>query len=197
MNPSPDFNAAVAFALHELQEKLDDKYTYHNYRHTAADVLPAAARLARHTGLPPLGVRLIEVAAAFHDLGFLVTAEGHEEESMRMAREHLPRFGFDAEQIDYIQLTIMATKLPQTPQNMAGCLLADADLDLLGRDDFWALSDLLQDETARLGAPTTQTEWYEKQLAFLTEHRYFTPAARQLRDKQKAKNVERLRELVA
>lgn len=197
MTSSPDFTSAINYALQELQDNLPTNLTYHTYRHTAEDVMPAATRLARHTGLPPMGIHLLEVAAAFHDLGFLFKVEGHEEESVRIVGEQLPHFGFVPVQISHIQQTIMATKLPQSPQDLAGQLLADADLDLLGREDFWSLSDLLQDETSRLGSPTTSREWHEKQLAFLTEHRYFTAAAARLRNKQKAKNVEKLRQLVA
>lgn len=197
MLTTPDFSAAIAFALHELEENLPVQYTYHSYRHTAQDVMPAAVRLARHTGLPRLGVQLLEVAAAYHDLGFLIRAEGHEIESVRLAGEALPRFGFSPPQIAHVQRTIMATKLPQTPHDLAGQLLADADLDLLGRKDFFELSDLLKDETERLNDPISDGDWNDKQLTFLTEHQYFTAAARRLRNDQKAINVEKLRELIA
>jgi len=36
------------------------------------------------------------------------------------------------------------------------------------------------------------TEWYRRQLKFVREHRYFTTAARSLRDEGKRKNIEAL-----
>ncbi|MDJ0756585.1 MAG: HD domain-containing protein [Ardenticatenaceae bacterium] len=197
MSAHPDFKSAIHYALQKLRDDLHPKYTYHGYSHTAHDVLPAVTRLAKHSGLSESDTRLLEVAAAFHDLGFLVTVKGHERESVRMAGEVLPRFGFSADQITHIQQTIMATQLPQTPLDLLGQLIADADLDLLGREDFFVLSDRLQEETAVLGNPTSALEWNQKQLAFLSNHTYFSPAAHQLRDEQKQRNIEKLREIIA
>jgi hypothetical protein len=74
--------------------------------------------------------------------------------------------------------------------------MADADLDVLGRDDFFISTYKLQAELKAYGQPTTQREWYTRQLNFLKSHTYFTAVAKSLREEQKRKNVKGLRALL-
>jgi hypothetical protein len=84
----------------------------------------------------------------------------------------------------------MATRLPQSPHNLLEEILADADLDLLGRPDFFARNVSLQQELANYGHELHLKHWYEAQLAFLEQHTYFTPAAKRLRDAGKQQNIK-------
>ena len=70
--------------------------------------------------------------------------------------------------------------------------MADADLDMLGRDDYMVLNLTLRDEMAARGMPSSDEEWYSSQLRFLRSHRYFTASARALRDAGKQRNIEAL-----
>ncbi len=109
----------------------------------------------------------------------------------------LPGFGYRHEQIEMIADMIMATKLPQSPHTLLEAILADADLDILGREDFLHWSQALRAELAVYGTPMTDAEWYSYQLRFLQDHRYFTTAARALRDAGKQHNVEVVTRLLA
>jgi uncharacterized protein len=132
---------------------------------------------------------LLRTAAWYHDLGFVENETGHEEIGAGIARQVLPRFGYSPAQIEMICGIIRATRLPQTPTTHLQEIMADADLDLLGRDDFWTLNQALRDEEAALGRPHTDEEWYGSQLVFLQAHHYFTPAARELRGEGKARHT--------
>ena len=70
----------------------------------------------------------------------------------------------------------------------------DADLDALGRVDFWNRNLALRYEMAMLGFYYTDLEWCKRQQGFLNQHHYFTASARQLRDKQKQLNYKFLLE---
>lgn len=193
----PDFDGAVAYALDLIRSDLDPKYVYHNIVHTANDVMPAAMRLAEFEGLPENEKMLLKVAAAFHDVGYINGgAVEHEARSCVVARTELPQFGFSAKQIDMICETIMATKIPQTPTSLAGQILADADLDLLGRTDFPECSHRLRLELEELGSQLTDLQWFSQQITFLEGHNYFTDAAMATRHPQKLTNVEWLKNLV-
>jgi hypothetical protein len=74
--------------------------------------------------------------------------------------------------------------------------MADADLDGLGREDFWAKSQALRDEVAAYGTTYSDQEWYANQLTFLQSHHYLTLAARTLRGEQKSQHTEELAALV-
>jgi uncharacterized protein len=194
--PKPDYAGAVEYALNRLHNELPPELLYHNAMHTEGDVLPAAVRLAQLSNLPEPDLRLLEVAAAFHDLGQIRTVLGHEQIGAEIMSDVLPRYGFSREDIERVTGMILATELPQTPLNTEQQLLCDADLDSLGREDFFATSKALWHERAACRMVIPRQTWLETQLRFLKDHRYFTPAARALRDEGKRRNIELLERLV-
>lgn len=193
----PDFEGAKQYALERLAREVSPKAHYHSLRHTRDDVLGAAERLAAFEGIEGEERMCLLTAAAFHDLGYLVDPSDHERASTRIAREVLPRFGYTPDQIECITGLIMATAWPPQPQTLLECLIADADLDSLGREDFLTTSDALREERAEAGEVVSDEEWYAGQLEFLTRHAYFSEAARALRDAGKQHNIERVRALLA
>ncbi len=192
----PDFESVKQYAFSRLENELAPYLIYHNLAHTRDDVLPAATRLAVLTGLHGESLLLLQTAAVYHDLGFIEQASGHEAVSVRIAIETLPRFGYNRAQIQVVADIIVATRLPQTPKDLLGELLADADLDVLGREDFLEAELRLRLELAAQGIHLTDEEWYIDQLDFLESHSYFTAAARFLRAGKKQENIERLKALL-
>ncbi|GAB4581787.1 MAG: hypothetical protein Fur0022_45370 [Anaerolineales bacterium] len=191
---SPQYQPAIQFALKRLQSELSPKLTYHNAWHTIHDILPGSARLAQHTGVSEDDLRLLEVAAAFHDLGFTEGYANHEMIGARIVAQILPNYDFSVRQIECIMGMIIATRLPQAPRNLLEEILADSDLDVLGREDFFARNEALRQEWMNYGRETPLEQWYEGQLAFLRSHTYFTPAARMLRNEMKKKNIAAIEE---
>lgn len=194
--PPPNYDAAIAYALEQLREGLSPGLIYHSVSHTQQDVMPAARRLAEMSGLSDGEIHLVEVAAAYHDLGFTETYYDHEEASARQARKALPRFGFTPAQIEQITDMILATRLPQSPGNLLEMILADADLDILGREDFFERNEILRVEMARFNQGYDRREWLQMQLVFLQNHCYYTSAARSLRGRTKEQNLALLEAMV-
>ncbi len=190
----PDYDAAIAHVLDRLRRELSPQLTYHDLWHTKHDVLPAVARLGAISGLPAHDIRLLEVAAAYHDSGFLVTYEEHERAGIKIVRHTLPQFGFREQEIAQIAGLIRATRLPQSPQNYLQELLVDADLDVLGRDDFFDRNELLRQELALLDGAVPWREWQKQQIQFLQQHTYFTPVARDLRDDGKRRHIHTIQD---
>jgi uncharacterized protein len=156
----------------------------------------AVERLAAEEGVDGEALLLLRTAAYFHDLGFVEQREQHEAIGARMAAEALPRFGYLPSQIALIHGMIIATRLPQTPHTLLERILADADLDVCGRDDFLALNGCLRAELAAAGRPATDREWYSEQISFLQAHHYWTAAARRARDQVKRANIAALEQLL-
>jgi exopolyphosphatase/pppGpp-phosphohydrolase len=190
-----DFDAAKQFVLEKLEKELSKDLTYHSVGHTL-DVMIAARRLGEMEGLPNEQVCLVETAALFHDIGFTETYDGHEDVSIQIVREVLPGFGYSQEDIETIINLIVATEIPQNPQNHLEEILADADLDYIGRDDMFLIGQRLQFEWYRHGIIKTLREWHEKQIDFLKNHRYFTKSAHKLREPKKQENIRELEELL-
>jgi predicted metal-dependent HD superfamily phosphohydrolase len=188
-----DYAGAITHALDRLRAELPLDLLYHSLWHTQDDVLPATLHLARLSDVQrEEDLQLLEVAAAYHDLGFIEQAENHELISARIVAQTLPAFGFVSRQIEQIMGLIVATRLPQAPRNLLEQILADADLDVLGREDFFPRNEILRQEFARLGRTFTPAEWDRRQFDFLQRHTYFTAAARTLREPVKQMHIAQL-----
>jgi uncharacterized protein len=188
----PDFERAKQYALERLERELRETLYFHSLAHTRDDVAPAVERLAEMEGVEGEALLLLRTAALYHDLGFIELYDDHESVSIRIATESLPKFGYTPHQIERIRNMIQATRLPQSPHNLLEEILADGDLDNLGRDDFAERSRLLRAEQEARGINVSDEDWYERQLEFLRNHQYFTDAARRLRDAGKQQNLQSL-----
>lgn len=191
-NNKPDVEGAVEYARQRMARELSPRLTYHNLAHTFEEVLPMIFNLADFYHLNGDDVGSLAIAAAFHDIGWVIQGEEHEAIGVEIAREVLPSFGFNEEQIERIGEMIMATRLPQAPNNLLDEILVDADLDSLGREDFWIRNEDLRVELALDGNPITIESWYWRQLEFLESHTFYTTGARLLRQEQKEKNIREL-----
>jgi uncharacterized protein len=192
-----DFEGARDYALSLLENSLGPGMFYHSLPHTRDEVAPAAERLAEMERVNGESLLLLITAAYFHDVGFIRQRMGHEDVGAGIVEQVLPDYGYAPEQIAAIQSIIMATKLPQSPRNLIEEIMADADLDVLGRDDFYPRSMELRDELQLAGVEIGIIDWYRSQLKFLREHQFWTESARKLRDEQKKRNICALEELLA
>lgn len=175
-----------------LQQKLSPLYTYHHVGHTL-DVMEQAAVIARAEGIVSNNeLLLLQTAALFHDSGFTRIYNGHEAASCEIVREWLANEPYDPSEIDTICDLIMATKIPQQPGSHLACILCDADLDYLGRPDFFTIGVGLRDEWYAVGFIKTDAEWEEKQIAFLKIHRYHTAYANLIRKPAKEAHLNML-----
>ncbi len=194
-----DFRRAKEYALGRLAGELSPHLTYHSLRHTRDDVLPACLRLARRSGVPADDLLCLATAATYHDTGFLYSYSEHEAHSIALVQAVLPGFGYAEAQIDTIVALIAATRMPQRPTNPLAELLCDADLDVLGRNDFGQLNHKLLAEQARYGKGglVSEEEWLRDQMHFLQGHVYFSAAAHALRDDGKARNMALMQRALA
>lgn len=193
----PDFEQARSYALARLERELDPALCYHSIAHTRDEVVPAAERLAALEGFGGEDLLLLRTAAYFHDIGFIERREGHELVGVRVAETILPGFGYTPAQVSGISGLILATRLPQAPATPLAAVLADSDLDMLGRADFLLLNRILRTELEAFGSRYSDAEWYRDQGVFLRGHRYWTVSARRLRDQGKAQNLSALEALLA
>jgi uncharacterized protein len=187
------FEHAKQYARQRLETELSPGLFYHNLMHTTKDVVPATETFAEGEGIQGESLDLLLTAAWFHDLGFIEGRAGHEIMGARIALEVLPGLGFSKEQIQTVRKIIIVTTLPQSPRTILEQIMADADLDVLGRDDFMIRNGNLRRELAFFGQEFTDLQWFSDQLRFLETHTYFTASARILREAGQAKNVLELK----
>ena len=175
-----------------LLEELSAEYTYHSFLHTQ-DVLNAALQYAELEELAEKEVELLKVAVLFHDSGFLINHKEHEMLSCELARSILPHFDYAEDEIKIICGMIMATKIPQNPRSKLEQIICDADLDYLGRSDFWEIGASLFKELSYLKIVKNEIEWNKIQINFLEKHSYFTQHAIDLRHSIKQKHLQQVK----
>jgi HD superfamily phosphodiesterase len=187
-----DYSKAKEYILDRMEKEVPLDFRYHNLRHSL-DVLQSAERLASAENISGKDLELLKTAALFHDSGFIFQYTRNEPVGCEIARQSLPEFGYENADIEKICGMIMATAIPQDPKNHLEEILCDADLDYLGRDDFETIAETLRDELKLRGREFTTKEWIAFELDFMERHKYFTDAARKLRDEKKLKNIDKLK----
>lgn len=174
--------------LKRLRENLPEHLSYHSVMHVK-DVIDAVEKIAKSEGVSDEDLVLLKTAALFHDTGFLYGSKNHEEKSCEIAVEYLSDNGYSDLHIEQIKGMIMATKIPQTPKNHLEQIVADADLDYLGRDDFFVIGDKLFEELSMFGIVNSERDWNLLQEKFLESHHYFTETAINTRKEKKQINL--------
>lgn len=193
MSMTPNIEKARDYCLDRLKNELSPKLTYHKLEHTTHEVVPAADRLATFEHVSDDDRILLLTAAYYHDLGFIYARQGHELVSIELAEQILPEFGYPQEQVMVIRGIILATHIPQSPANLLERIMADADLDYFGQDNFWTRSMDLRQEYENYGVIFADEEWFLYQFRFISEHQYFTTSELSLRE---AKKQLHLREIL-
>jgi uncharacterized protein len=191
--PIDSFPLIYHHVVHNLLSTLPENLTYHNIYHTL-DVLGQVQWIANEEGIKDEEeIFLLKTAALYHDTGFLLKYDANEEIGCRLARKDLPGFGLTEKQIDRVCDLIMATRVPQAPENRLEEIICDADLDYLGQDDFEMISDSLRKEFLEYGIIHSNDEWYSLQIKFLENHKYFTETSRKCRNPVKNQHLEKLK----
>ena len=171
---------------------LDPNLTYHSVNHTL-DVVEQAGRIAAEEGITDeRDLLLLKVASLYHDSGFLETYKEHEKKSCLIFLNDTTGLNLNDEEKKIIQGLIMATKIPQEPKTHMERIICDADLDYLGRSDFFEIGDTLRKEFISYNIVANDEEWEKLQLKFLQNHTYHTRASQTQREPGKQQNYSRL-----
>lgn len=178
--------------LSDFKKNLPEYLTYHSYEHII-DVANVCDHYIETYRIDDPLAKLIRIAAVSHDFGYTVSPLNHEEQSITMI-EPMLRPILTADEITKVNGMIRATKVPQQPQTFAEKILADADLDYLGRNDYDELSENLRQEFLQNGVINTDKEWLDLQISFLKNHKYHTLYAKWNRRKTKLKKLRELQE---
>jgi predicted metal-dependent HD superfamily phosphohydrolase len=152
-------------------------------------VYHCAESIAKEEGVTDSDLKLLLVAAIYHDAGYLIQNKDHEQLSCEIAKQYLPQFQYTEEDINTICGIIMATKIPQCPKSHLDEIICDADLNYLGRTDFFSIQEKLYKEMLAFGYIKNMEEWNKIQVDFMQKHHYFTQTAIKHNYHQKEKNL--------
>jgi len=191
-----DYLAAKAFILSKLEKELSEDLFYHGKHHTL-DVLDIAKELCISENIGPYDTILVKTAALYHDAGFTISNVDHETLGCQIAKTTLKDFYYTDGEIDVICGMIMATKIPQSPKTHLEEIICDADLDYLGRDDFYPIGNTLFKELQAYNIIKEEEAWNKIQVSFLEAHKFWTLTTKTRREKIKQQYLQELKNLVA
>ncbi len=185
------FNEQYPRVTEVLSSQLNPHYYYHNLRHTL-DVIENTQIIGKAEGLEPIDLWVLKIAALFHDTGFLDQRKHHEIAGVEFFKKQVD-FKLDNNLIEKISNCILATQMPQNPKNLLECVICDADLDYLGRNDFEEIGLDLFQELKYCNEIATETEWDEMQVKFLQNHIFHTHYSKTNREPIKQQHLSKLK----
>lgn len=137
---------------------------------------------------------IIKTATLFMSLGYINRQLNIETMSARLARETLPEFGYDENQINTISNILLAAKWPPEAFNLLEKIMTDIRMEYLGRADYIKLQNLLFIETNKYYQPISQERWIEEQIQLLQQHEFLSLGAKRLREIASSEQIRRLNE---
>jgi hypothetical protein len=101
--------------------------------------------------------------------------------------------GVDEETTTAVKNCIIATRIPQRPANLLEEIVCDADLYHFGTDDFPFQDKLMRKEAEALNhLHIDKDEWRKGTIMLLENHHYHTKYCKELLNKKKKQNLEKL-----
>lgn len=186
-------NDAEKFVISLLSKKLDPSYTYHNISHTQR-VVKKATELAELCNINDEKKQQLQLAAWFHDTGYIKGFKNHEKESVAIAESFLRAQKCIETDIKTITNLILATQINVAPKNELEKIIKDADCSHIGSKNYAEIAELLRKEwELNCNKTLTEADWLDENIDFLsTKHRFHTPEAIIKWEKIKGKNLSTL-----
>ncbi|MAZ73624.1 MAG: phosphohydrolase [Flavobacteriaceae bacterium] len=181
------------FILNLFKEKLANTFTYHNYTHSKR-VYKSINEIIEDSQISVKDATILRLAALLHDTGYIHTREGHEEESVKIAKKFLTEENVEADIIEGVEKCIMATKFKGTPNGTLEEIIRDADASHFGKDYFKEASEFLRQEYLLQDvADYSPREWRDENIKVLSEkHQFYSDYALKNWQKEKENNLASL-----
>lgn len=184
------------YAKDILTTKIPEELAYHSFTHTE-DVVNAVLEIGRHNQLSESELNILELSAWFHDLGYRDSVDNHEEKSVTIAEDFLKEHQCDGDTITMVKSCILATQMPQNPENILGKIICDADLLHLSTPKYFHYAELLKTDIEFVkGIEISEQEWLKMNIGFFKSHHYFTDYVKENYGQGKVDNLAQLESMV-
>ena len=179
-----------------FRDELPAGIKFHDINHTlhpTKGVVAVANKIAISENISEHDRELLIAAAYFHDTGYIREYEKNEPIAARMAGRILKLIGYKPDEVEKVQKMILATDPAREPKTHVEKILCDADLDNLGREDFFKLDGKLREGRRARGVDVSDdAKWYKGTLEIMKKHQYYTESQKKLREKGKQRNIKGL-----
>jgi len=185
------YNKLRKVALAILKTELSNKLYYHGIHHTL-EALKVCETYLKYETIEDEEAKLIRIGILLHDIGFTVSTNEHENQSVIIAKRLMADCGFLSAHFKIVKGLILATKIPQKPKNKLENIICDVDLDYLGGPNFYEIGHQLYKELKEFTDISSLEEWNATQIKFLSNHKYHTSFAIKFRKPEKEKRLKEL-----
>ena len=214
------FDLPIAMFLHNSLDywlsliKINQNYHYHNISHTL-DVISRTLYLSKKENINNREKILLVLSAIFHDTGFSVQYESNESIWLNLLLNYINYWiyswqhefnllsfnknirsivKFSEKDKDLMSWIIMATKLFSTPKNILEWIIQDADLDNLGRKDFFDKTQAVKQELQIFNKKQlSEKDILSFSLSILESFSFNTSSAKLEREQQRLSNISELK----
>jgi predicted metal-dependent HD superfamily phosphohydrolase len=167
----------------------------HDLSHTK-NVVKRTNEIAGHYQLTEDDMRVLFIAAWFHDTGYLDgPPEGHEHRGAEIMRSFITTLGEPDSIIDKAEQCILATKFPRNPNGILEEIICDADTYQFGDKKEFKETNKEAFEEARYftGFAVTKHLFNEGTLALLEKHTFYTSYCRDLLNGTKKEIMKKIK----
>ena len=170
-----------------------ERHYYHSYKH-AIEVMERSIYLWEKEWLPKDEIEILWLAWLFHDTGFVIQYDKNEPIWAKIAQNYLRSILYWEEKIKLIERMILATDPDyKNPKDIYESIIKDADMDNLGRKDFFEKSHSLKKELEVIkNIKIKDPDWNHWSVDLLKEHHYATFTQQNERDNIKSENLKQM-----
>jgi predicted metal-dependent HD superfamily phosphohydrolase len=185
---------AELFITDLYNKKLKPEFIFHSLAHVRRTV-KAVNLIGENEKVKPLELEILNLAAWFHDAGYIEKYENHEEVSAEIASDFLEKRSYPKNKAEQVKSCILATKVSVEPKNKLEEIICDADLVHMGKKSFFKRSKALREEWVRvLDKKYTEKEWLNLNIQFFSGHDFYTGFAKSTYAEQHTLNLASLQE---
>src|SRR5690349_8545405 len=136
---------AEKFIFELFKDKVSGVHLYHNFQHIFR-VTNAAIELGKAAEISDAELEILTLAGWFHDVGYSISDQNHEEKGAEMTAEFLLQENYPAEKIKEVQRIILATQVHHHPSDSLEEIIKDADTSHFADENYIGISELLRAE---------------------------------------------------
>lgn len=189
------FDLQLPKVLQVMREELDVHLFFHDIRHTL-DVLEQTVAIGAREEVAPEELCLLKVAALYHDYGYIRGRKKHIDRSVCLFMRDASDYNLTPDQIQRIVSCIRATNFFKKPEGQLEKIIADANLDYLGREDFILNEQTIYLEYLSDNEVANRLEWYEGLLKFMQSHQFYNASSIIKRSDKKTENMTYVKSMI-
>ena len=169
---------------------------FHNLASTNS-IVKAVKKISTHSKLLKKELTVLEVAAWFHNVGYLENSREYKQNSAKLARVFLEQENITETVIQRVTDLIMATRDNHQFADQLEEIMFDAELYYFSKTTFLVKNELLRRETEFLvQREITQEEWNRDMVTLMETHQYSTTYCRTEVTAKKTRDLEKLKALL-